>query len=393
VISIAGISTVILLAAVRAAAPGGAPVRVVWDAPAGCSDAESFFQAVASRAERVRRAEPGEEGTRLEVKLARLGTKVHGELRLATDDGRGDLRKVDGATCDEVAEALSLTAALALSVSARPAAPAPSGAPARPLGPAPPGGQGAAGPVSSPPLPVPASPAPPPPPSGAAAPTAAPPAVPPNAAAAPATPSPAAAAPPASLTSAAAAGSGASAPGRSPAAWLAVGLGPAAGEVVAPRLSLGGTAHLRVESPGQDRLAPSAALGFLYLRNDLVGDLGGKPGDALFRLVAATVTACPGWGRRGSAVSVEVCATGVGGWLLASDAAVTVSRSVTRSWWSAGALLRARAPVGAGFVLQLDASASVPLVKRRFVTTTPEQTVGTSPSVALIFGLTVAHGL
>jgi len=159
--------------------------------------------------------------------------------------------------------------------------------------------------------------------------------------------------------------------------------------VVAPHLSLGATAQLRVADPRQDRLSPSAALAFLYLRNDLLG--GG--GEAVFRLAAATMTACPGWGWRGGIASVELCALGVGGWLLASDAGVTVSRSVSRSWWSAGAVLRARAVVGAGFVLQLDASASVPLVKRRFVTTTPEQTVGTSPSVAPLLGLTLAHGL
>ena len=56
-------------------------------------------------------------------------------------------------------------------------------------------------------------------------------------------------------------------------------------------------------------------------------------------------------------------------------------------------LLVAVSAVGAGFLLRLDASATVPLVKRRFVTTTPEQTVGTSPGVAPIFSLVMAHGL
>lgn len=374
-ISIAGISAVAFLAAVRAAAPSGLPVRIAWDAPAGCSDAETFFAAVASRADRIRRAEPGEEGTRIEVKLSRLGPKIHGELRLATDDGRSELRKVEGATCDEVAEALSLTAALALSASAR-------RAPASPTG-----GQGA---IAAPPAATPAPSIVAPPLVAAEAPaTVSPIASPP----APAPTSPSGAPPPrtepVSVPAAAVPRPAPAAAGRSLGAWLAVGLGPVAGEVVAPHLSLGGIAHLRVAEPGLDRLAPSAALGLLYLRNDLLNGAG----EAVFRLAAATVTACPGWGWRSDVVTVELCAVGMGGWLLASDAEVTVSHPVTRSWWSAGAALRARAPVGAGFLLQLDASATVPLVKRRFVTTTPEQTVGTSPGVAPIFSLVMAHGL
>jgi len=157
---------------------------------------------------------------------------------------------------------------------------------------------------------------------------------------------------------------------------------------VAPHFSLGGAAFLRFEEPAEDKLVPSAALGFVYLRNDPFGGA-----DAVFRLAAATLTACPGWGWRGRLATVEICALGIGGALSARDAGVTVGRSVTRSWWSAGADVRIRAPLGQGFSLQLDASASRPLVERRFVTTTPEQTVGTSPLVATVFGVSLTHGL
>ena len=375
-ISIAGISAVALVAAVRSASPAGLPVRVMWNAPPGCSDADAFFAAITSRAERVRRAEVGQDGARLEVKLARLGSKVHGELRLVTEDGRSDLRRVDGATCDEVAEALSLTAALALGVSAHDlapsaggqgrATPAPSGAPSSPSPPA-------AAVALPPPPPVTVAPAPAPPPIPAD----------PASGKAPASPGPVS--PPSSAMPA-------SPPrrlGRSIASLLAVGLGPAAGQVVTPHLSVGGTAYLGVEDPGPAHLTPSVALALLYLRNDLLGE----GGPALFRLAAGSLTACPGWGWHGSLASVEPCASGVGGWLSASDAAVTVRRSVSRSWWSAGAVLRARARLGAGFFAQLDASVTVPLVERRFVTTTPEQTVGTSPRVAPMFSLTLGHRL
>lgn len=386
-ISIAGIAALALIEVVAVVRPPPSPglaVRVLWDAPVGCSDAESFYAAVLSRAEHVHRAEPGEEAARLEVKLAHLGPKVHGELRLVTDDGKSDLRKVDGATCDEVTAALSLTAALALSASVRGPGPvAPGGTAASSGGVSssgsPPGAASPPPPPVAPPAPAPPPPAPtlfpvlaPPPPP--ATPVTAPS---PPAEAAP-TPAPAAAVEPAVET-----------PANSVASWFAVGLGPAAGEIEAPHLSLGGTAFLRVAEPDRGPLAPSAALGFVYLRNDLIG---GGP-DAVFRLTAATVTACPGWGWHGGLFSVEGCALGVGGRLAASDAGVTVGRSVSRSWWSAGAVLRARAPVGAGFTLQLDASASFPLVQRGFVTTTPEQSVGTSPSVASIFAVSLAHGL
>lgn len=399
-ISVAGISALAIVAAVVAAVPPASPaelpVRVVWNAPSGCSGADSFFAAIASRAERVRRADSGQDGARLEVKLARAGTKVHGELRLVTEDGRSDLRKVDGASCDEVAEALSLTAALALSAWARDIASPPAGGP----------GAAASGAVSGTPSSRPSGPAAPPPvpptlppraPAPATKPTLAP-VGPPAPASAPApapTPSSAPVEPPQPLGSPVPPPSQATpvpskrGPGRSIASWLAAGLGPAAGRVVAPHLSFGGTAYVTVEDPGQGHLTPSATLGLFYLRNDLPG--GG--GDTLFRLAAAAVTVCPGWGWRGSLASVELCATGQGGWLLASDTGVTVSHSVSRSWWAAGAVLRARAPLGAGFLVQLDASASVPLVERRFVTTTPEETVGTSPRVAPIFSLTVAHRL
>ncbi|HEX6766197.1 MAG TPA: hypothetical protein VF103_11980 [Polyangiaceae bacterium] len=105
------------------------PIRIVFDAPADCSTAEAFYQGVRSRTDRVRRAETGETGTELGVRVTKTSGRVHGELNLTGEHGESDRRVVDGETCDEVVEALSLTAALALDptarVSPRPAPPTP----------------------------------------------------------------------------------------------------------------------------------------------------------------------------------------------------------------------------------------------------------------------------
>ena len=95
------------------------PIRIVFDAPADCSTGEAFYQGVRSRTDRVRRAEAGETGTELGVRVTKTSGKVHGELDLTGEHGESDRRVVDGVTCDEVVEALSLTAALALDPTAR----------------------------------------------------------------------------------------------------------------------------------------------------------------------------------------------------------------------------------------------------------------------------------
>jgi hypothetical protein len=121
------------------------PIRIVFDAPADCSTVEVFYQGVRSRTDRVRRAETGETGTELGVRVTKTSGSVHGELNITSEHGESDRREVDGETCNEVVEALSLTAALALDPTAR-VSPAPIA------------------PVPAPPAVVPPQPCPPPPP-------------------------------------------------------------------------------------------------------------------------------------------------------------------------------------------------------------------------------------
>jgi hypothetical protein len=109
------------------------------------------------------------------------------------------------------------------------------------------------------------------------------------------------------------------------------------------------------------------------------------------RFTAIELTGCPGWSL-GTTIAVEPCAQAVGGWLTATDHAVSNPRSVGRTWGSLGALARVSLRLGAGFALELEAGIAVPLVERRFMTTTPERNVGQTPAIAgtLRLGITWA---
>jgi hypothetical protein len=327
-------------------------MHVEFDAPAGCSSADAFYAGVMARSDRARRAGAGEEGVRLGVRITRAGGKVHGELRVL--DGRADLetRKVEGSRCDEVVEVLSLTAALAIDPGARvasvPAAAAPASVSASPAPTA-----GAAAPSPTPaPRPAP-EPVPPPP-----------------------------EAPPAASAAVAAAAE-ASAPGvttaRAPYAFT-IGVGARTTETVSP--SFGGAVSVRLERTAPSGRGPSLALAGSYVSNELFSPAA----ELASTYAAAELLACPGWSA-GTAVVVEPCAEAVGGWLTATDRAVTNPRAVGRTWGSLGALVRAALRVGAGFALELEGGLTVPVVERRFITTTPERTVGQTPAISGTIGL------
>jgi hypothetical protein len=131
----------------QSAPPPPTPIRVVFEAPAECSSQDAFLQGVRARTERVRVAEPDETAMEIHVELILTASGAHGELRMQGEQGQTDTRRVDGGTCDEIVEALSLTAALAIDPAAR-VAPLPPPAP----------------PPPPPPVEVPPPPPPPPPP-------------------------------------------------------------------------------------------------------------------------------------------------------------------------------------------------------------------------------------
>jgi hypothetical protein len=102
-----------------AASDDATPIRIELDAPPDCATAEGFYEAVRARTERARTVKEGESGVRVVVRLTRVGTRAHGELRVIGEHGESDTRRVDGASCTEVVAALSLTVALAVDPTAR----------------------------------------------------------------------------------------------------------------------------------------------------------------------------------------------------------------------------------------------------------------------------------
>jgi hypothetical protein len=83
----------------------------------------------------------------------------------------------------------------------------------------------------------------------------------------------------------------------------------------------------------------------------------------------------------------------MGGWLSATGRGITMPNSAGRTWWSVGALARADLRLGGRFLLELEGGATIPLAKRTFVFTTPEGTVGETPTVAPVVTLGLLRSL
>ena len=398
----AGIGLWALVALAQTGPAVSVPVRVEFDAPSGCSDADAFFAGVLARARRVHRARPGETAVRLTVHVSRTGGRVHGELRVNEAGGEAETRRVEGATCAEVVQVLSLTAALAIDPTAEPL---PPGAPERPTAapsplPAPSPAEATPSPVRAAPA---ATPAPMPlsaPPSSASSP--APPAVAPSAqpAAPPASALPERAAPagpagvtpPPPLVAPAPAATVVTEPSRRPPrpSGPRVGASAVGARVLGASLGLGASLWGRLATTTRDGLTPSVTLGALYLP----GDFFGSGDDLGIAWMALAATACPGW-TLGGRVRIEPCARITAGILSVTDHSVNTPRSVDRWWGSAGALLRLTAPVSGGLMIDFDAGVDFPVVTRRFITTTTmtDQPVGATSSVSPTLSVGLSHSL
>lgn len=105
-------------------------VRVSYDAPATCPTQAAFYEAVRARTDHVREAASDEPALDVNVRVSRTERGFVGEVREAMNHTESSARSVDGATCKEVVEALSLTVALSVDPNAH--APTPTPAPAPP---------------------------------------------------------------------------------------------------------------------------------------------------------------------------------------------------------------------------------------------------------------------
>ncbi|MGC4095270.1 MAG: hypothetical protein QM756_46575 [Polyangiaceae bacterium] len=354
-----GVALVVLGAG--AATAGATPVRIELDAPAGCADAAGFLERLRARTDRVRPARDAEAALTISVKLSRLAGKVHGELSMKQEPSDTATRKVDGASCDEVVNVLSLTAALALERLV-PAEPKPDAGRAGSDGASRAGSDGTAA-------------------AGATAtnsdakavaekkPTAAT----PEKAAPSATPQAPALAPAEKDRPAPVAKSPSGNGGR---VRIEGGAELAMTQVVSPGWVTGVGALLRVHA-----LGASATTHALYWSSALGGSGGIEA-----RGFGLGLSACPGSWTVGK-LALEPCALGRVTWMNVSDEWAINARDADRALWSAGLLGRARLPLGAWLSLGLDAGASVSLVKRRFAMQLPERIIAETPTISPFIGL------
>jgi hypothetical protein len=101
------------------AADGTEPIRVAVSAPAACMDAPRFFGQIQARTSRARPASDNEPARLFSVFLSLEPPGSRGTLVITGADGKSLVRDVPGSTCDEVASALALIAALAIDPNAR----------------------------------------------------------------------------------------------------------------------------------------------------------------------------------------------------------------------------------------------------------------------------------
>lgn len=379
-----------LLLTVSAASAGLAadapvkPVQVDFEAPESCSGATAFYESLRTRTERVRRAEGDEERTTLRVRLTRQHGHVLGELRMLGDHGVTDTRRVQGATCDEVVQALSLTAALALDPTAQlslPTAATPASSPSASTASA-----SSTSSTSSTTSPASTTSTSPSTSTSSTSSTSGPPS-------AEATPAPVARPSPErppnpqekpepSLSSAPQSASAAE-----PRPPLVIGAGAIAWSLLSGSSSPGLALTVRKTASSEGAFRPSLGLTLAYLRNDVTQSAA----FAKVGLAAAALSGCPLRGTV-SFLTFEPCAVLVAGWLSASATQVTQPSTIDRLWLSVAATMRTSAWLGHGFSVELEAGIQAVLLKRRLYTTLPSHVVAETPTWSPLLALALAYG-
>lgn len=98
-----------------AAQPDGqVPVRIDYQGPPECPDEAAFLRAIQARTDKVELAEGEVDARVLRVRIRSEASGSSGELTVAEVGGGSGTRRVDGADCREVVQALGLAAALAV---------------------------------------------------------------------------------------------------------------------------------------------------------------------------------------------------------------------------------------------------------------------------------------
>lgn len=323
--------------------PVATPVRVTLEAPADCSTPDAFFQSVRARSDRVRPADPGERSVEIGVRLVRMGSKVHGELRILGEHGESQTRQVDGASCAEVVEALSLTVALSLVPTSR-AAPSESAATEQATRPGSADGSSALSQTESPAEAESVNETEPEPENDT------------------------------EVENPAGAGE----------RVLRVALsahGMVAG-FVAPDVQLGGGGALRFTLPSDSVSALSFTVGGFHVQNDLFASAD----RARFRFTAVEVGICPTRFRVFGRGILEPCLSGIGGALRAEGVGFDRIQATSRAYWGLGGTITSRFPIGPepGIGLEGGIGITLPLVERRFIASNPERRLGETPRISAV---------
>lgn len=98
-------------------------VPIQFEAPKGCSDETVFLRALKKRTKRFELVSEPHTTRWFMATIRRSGSSVLGQLEIRGSDSAGSVRNVAGKTCDEVAAALALMAALAIEPNAAHPAP------------------------------------------------------------------------------------------------------------------------------------------------------------------------------------------------------------------------------------------------------------------------------
>jgi hypothetical protein len=131
---------------------------------------------------------------------------------------------------------------------------------------------------------------------------------------------------------------------------------------------------------------PTLGLSLAYVRNDVVQ----SPQHAGVGLAVVGATGCPlRWSP--SIFTVQPCALVLGGWLSASGIGLNRVDTANRSWLSAGLTIRTAAVLGRGLSIELEGGINVPVLKRRFFATAPDNVVAETPGISPIVGLALTY--
>ena len=312
-------------------------MRFDYEAEPGCPDKSTWIANTLSRAPAARTAAPDEHAWTLQARITREGNRFSGRLQVVTPEAISDTRRFRGNSCEQVALALSIAAALSVD-------PEHGGAASPPAT------------VESPPHVEPAAPPVPPAPT------------PPRPPERPATPRPSEEV--------------------AQATHWSLGLGGAllVAHSVIDSTMLGGelVAHLRPE-PGPLSLRLSAG----YAVSSVID---AAPGAARFYLPELAALGCA-WAVERGPISLGACGGARGGLLMASGQDVDRPSSASRGWlaWIGGPQAEVGPPHG--FRAEIGASLAIRQTRYTYIFDRPPVTITDPPLLGweLSFGVILPH--